>query len=72
MNGSAVEGPERPDGEIGVIRITVRYFAPKHACVGISRSRLVDQILHVSVGVSDGACLGLFCRPQKFWRILPI
>lgn len=39
---------------------------PSDACVvGISRSRLVDQILHVLVGASDGACLAGLFWPQQ-------
>ena len=43
MNGSAVEGPERldrdrRDTEHGTV------LAPRHAFVGISRSRIVHQI----------------------------
>jgi hypothetical protein len=67
MDGIAVEGPERLDRDR-----STDHGTPSDACVvGISRSRIVDQILHVSVGASDGACLAGLFWPQKFWRTLP-
>jgi hypothetical protein len=72
-----VEGPERLDREIGVDTDHGTERAPKHARVGISRSRIVDQIYTCRWApvMARAACLastvGLFGH-KKFWRTLPI